>query len=110
LIDQAVTNEGGFTGLARPQHGRHRVGFSPRCAIPIACPFAFITDVDGAVVPVEVKSGWVTQAKSLRSFADKYKPAFSAVFSGRNAGSDRSLARHYYPLYLASKFPLPVRA
>jgi hypothetical protein len=37
-------------------------------------------------------------------------PAFSAVFSGRNAGSDRSLARHYYPLYLASKFPLPVRA
>jgi predicted AAA+ superfamily ATPase len=70
----------------------------------------FITDVDGAVVPVEVKSGWVTQAKSLRSFADKYKPAFSAVFSGRNAGSDRSLARHYYPLYLASKFPLPVAA
>jgi hypothetical protein len=66
--------------------------------------------VDGAVVPVEVKSGWVTQAKILRSFADKYKPAFSAVFSGRNAGSDRSLARHYYPLYLASKFPLPVAA
>jgi len=75
-----------------------------------AAEVEFVTDVDGAVVPVEVKSGWVTQAKSLKSFADKYKPAFSAVFSGRNAGSDRHLARHYYPLYLASKFPLPVHA
>jgi len=70
----------------------------------------FLTAVDGTAVPVEVKSGWVTQAKSLKSFADKYKPAFSAVFSGRNAGCDAALARHYYPLYLASKFPLPVRA
>ena len=70
----------------------------------------FLTDVEGAAVPVEVKSGWVTQAKSLKSFADKYKPAFSAVFSGRNAGHDANLARHYYPLYLASKFPLPVDA
>lgn len=70
----------------------------------------FLTEADGAAVPVEVKSGWVTQAKSLKSFADKYKPAYSAVFSGRNAGCDATLARHYYPLYLASKFPLPVRA
>jgi predicted AAA+ superfamily ATPase len=70
----------------------------------------FITDVDGAVIPVEVKSGHVTQAKSLTSFAVKYRPAFSAVFSGRNAGSDGRLARHYYPLYLAGKFPLPLRA
>jgi hypothetical protein len=69
----------------------------------------FLTEVDGSAVPVEVKSGWVTQAKSLTSFADKYKPAFSVVFSGRNAGCDATLARHYYPLYLASKFPLPVR-
>jgi len=68
----------------------------------------FLTDADGAVVPVEVKSGWVTQAKSLKSFADKYRPAYSAVFSGRNAGCDAHLARRYYPLYLASKFPLPV--
>jgi hypothetical protein len=38
------------------------------------------------------------------------RAAFSAVFSGRNAGSDKNLARHYYPLYLASRFPLPVHA
>jgi len=66
----------------------------------------FVTDVDGTVIPVEVKSGWVTQAKSLKSFADKYQPRYSVVFSGRNAGWDPRLARCYYPLYLADKFPL----
>jgi len=66
----------------------------------------FILDVDGDVIPVEVKSGWVTQAKSLKSFADKYQPRYSVVFSGRNAGFDPLLARCYCPLYLADKFPL----
>jgi hypothetical protein len=63
--------------------------------------------VDGAVIPVEVKSGRVTRAKSLKAFADKYHPTFSAVLSGRNMGGDPRLRKHYYPLYLASKFPLP---
>jgi predicted AAA+ superfamily ATPase len=67
----------------------------------------FICEVDGAVIPVEVKSGCVTQAKSLKVFADKYRPPFSAVLSGRNLGADAQLRKHYYPLYLASKFPLP---
>ena len=67
----------------------------------------FLCVVDGVVIPVEVKSGGVTQAKSLKVFADKYRPPFSAVFSGRNLGADPHLRKHYYPLYLASKFPLP---
>lgn len=67
----------------------------------------FICEVDGAVIPVEVKSGWVTQAKSLKVFADKYRPPFCAILSGRNLGADRNLTKHFYPLYLASKFPLP---
>jgi len=66
----------------------------------------FITEVGGEIIPVEVKAGWVTQAKSLKSFADKYKPRYSVIFRGRNAGLDPTLARHYYPLYLADKFPL----
>ena len=83
--------------------------------VPIACcregtaEVEFLTEVEGAVVPVEVKSGQVTQAKSLTSFASKYHPAHAVIFSGRNAGHDARLARHYYPLYLADKFPLPVR-
>lgn len=67
----------------------------------------FLCEVDGAVIPVEVKSGGVTQAKSLNVFAGKYRPPFSAVFSGRNLGADPHLRKHYYPLYLAAKFPLP---
>jgi uncharacterized protein len=66
----------------------------------------FILDVDADVIPVEVKSGWVTQAKSLTVFAQKYHPPYSVVFSGRPAGVDTKLARHYYPLYLADQFPL----
>lgn len=68
----------------------------------------FITEVDGQVVPIEVKSGWVTQAKSLKVFADKYHPPFSVVFSARNPGIDPQRRKHSYPLYLASRFPLPV--
>ena len=67
----------------------------------------FICEVDGAVIPIEVKSGGVTQAKSLKAFADKYHPPFCAVLSGRNLGADPHFGKHYYPLYLASKFPLP---
>lgn len=68
----------------------------------------FISDVNGAVVPLEVKSGWVTQAKSLKVFADKYRPSYSVVFSAHNLGVDTKRTRHRYPLYLASKFPLPI--
>jgi len=79
---------------------------------PLACwregiaEIEFICVLDGAVIPIEIKSGWVTQAKSLRVFADKYHPPYGAVFSGRNLGADPRPGRHYYPLYLASKFPL----
>jgi predicted AAA+ superfamily ATPase len=67
----------------------------------------FLCEVDGVVIPIEVKSGWVTQAKSLKVFAEKYRPPFSAVLSGRNLGSAPHLRKQYYPIYLASKFPLP---
>ena len=68
----------------------------------------FITEEDGHVIPIEVKSGWVTQAKSLSVFVDKYRPPFSAVFSARGLRGERQQGKHYYPLYLASRFPLPM--
>ena len=58
------------------------------------------------VIPIEVKSGWVTQVKSLKVFSDKYLPPYSVVFSARNLRLDSQTNRHNYPLYLASKFPL----
>ena len=32
----------------------------------------FLLDVHGQILPIEVKSGWVTKAKSLIKFIDKY--------------------------------------
>lgn len=66
----------------------------------------FVCEDNGSVIPVEVKSGWVTQSKSLGVFTKKYSPPYSAVFSARNMGVNETVKRHYYPLYLASKFPI----
>lgn len=66
----------------------------------------FLCEVDGAVIPVEVKSGWVTQAKSLRIFTNKYHPPYCVIFSARNLSMNQSTEKYNYPLYLASRFPL----
>lgn len=65
----------------------------------------FLTEIDGEVVPIEVKSGSITKAKSLKLFSEKYKPPFQVIFSGKSLDIDpREI--HYYPLYLAGRFPL----
>jgi hypothetical protein len=43
----------------------------------------FLREVEGEVIPVEVKSGWVTQAKSLKVFAQRYNPSFHTIMSGK---------------------------
>ena len=65
----------------------------------------FICEINGSVIPIEVKSGWVTQAKSLQVFIKKYAPPYCAVFSARNLKLEQT-TKHNYPLYLASKFPM----
>lgn len=70
----------------------------------------FLREVGGAIIPVEVKSGWVTQAKSLKVFVGKYNPPFSVILSGKNLhisreGDAQRRRSHHYPLYLASRFP-----
>lgn len=66
----------------------------------------FLRSIEGSIIPIEVKSGWVTQAKSLKVFRDRYHPPYCCVFSAKhllvNSGEDY----HRYPLYLASRFPL----
>jgi predicted AAA+ superfamily ATPase len=64
----------------------------------------FIQEQKGGVLPIEVKSGWVTQAKSLKVFAEKYDPEFVTVMSGRAPRMGPGIVR--VPLYLASRFPL----
>ena len=66
----------------------------------------FLREENGDVLPVEVKSGFVTQAKSLKVFAQKYSPRYRTIMSARSLNIDRSNKVHHYPLYLASRFPL----
>lgn len=66
----------------------------------------FVVESNGRVLPIEIKSGWVTQAKSLKVFAGKYTPEYRTVLSGRNFKIDHENRVHQYPLYLASHFPM----
>lgn len=70
----------------------------------------FLVEKSGEVLPVEVKSGWVTQAKSLKVFAEKYDPLYRTVLSAKNLQINHYNRLHHYPLYLASRFPIgPVK-
>lgn len=55
----------------------------------------------GDIIPVEVKSGAVTQSKSLSVYNERYSPSFSIVVSAKNEG--RQPKRWYVPVYAAGK-------
>ena len=65
----------------------------------------FVLEIDGKIVPVEVKSGFNTKAKSLQAFINKYNPSCSIKFTGNKFGFDRQKKIFNYPLYMISKFP-----
>jgi predicted AAA+ superfamily ATPase len=66
----------------------------------------FLREVNGKVLPVEVKSGRNTQAKSLKVFAEKYNPKYRSIMSARSLNIDHENGIHHYPLYMAAHFPL----
>ena len=66
----------------------------------------FLREKDGKILPVEVKSGWVTQAKSLKVFTLKYNPPYRTVMSAKKLKIDHKNRIHHYPLYLAARFLL----
>jgi len=68
----------------------------------------FLLTLQNGVIPIEVKSGWITRAKSLQQVVNKYQPAYAVIMSGHPLKIDQSNKRHYYPLYLAGKFPLQI--
>lgn len=66
----------------------------------------FVIDVNGDVLPIEVKSGSVTRSQSLLNFSQRYPHAYRTVMSARNLNIDYEHQYHQYPLYLAGQFPL----
>lgn len=66
----------------------------------------FVRNIDGDILPIEVKSGNVTHAKSLQKFVEKYSSKYRTIMSGRPFKIDQRNGIHSYPLYLASRFPV----
>lgn len=66
----------------------------------------FLKEVNGKIFPIEIKSGWVTQAKSSKVFVSKYSPDYRVIMSAKNLRIDTANRVHHYPLYLASRFPV----
>ena len=61
----------------------------------------FLLETPGGIVPLEVKSGWVTQSKSLKVFEERFHPQQSYVLSAQNVKEDGP--RLYVPLYMAGR-------
>jgi predicted AAA+ superfamily ATPase len=50
----------------------------------------FLLDREGGVIPVEVKSGWVTQSKSLKVYTERYRPSQAYILSANNIAEGRN--------------------
>lgn len=66
----------------------------------------FLYPVDTNIIPIEVKSGWVTRNQSLNKYAEKYHPPYRTTFSAKTLNIDLEHHYHQYPLYMAYWFPL----
>ena len=62
----------------------------------------FITDFEGLILPIEVKSADNTKAKSLRLFCDRYSPKMAIKTSLKNIGNSMEGATCVWsiPLYV----------
>jgi len=59
----------------------------------------FLLETASGVIPIEVKSGQVTQLKSLKVFEARYQPKNSIILSAKNV--ERRGSRLYLPLYVS---------
>jgi predicted AAA+ superfamily ATPase len=59
----------------------------------------FLYPDENRVIPIEVKSGWVTRNQSLNKYAEKYHPSYRATLSARSLQIDLANQYHSYPLY-----------
>jgi len=63
----------------------------------------FLRVINEALVPVEVKSGTRTQAKSLRQYILKYSPKRAVKISAKPLNRIKGRVLQNYPLYLSAK-------
>lgn len=61
----------------------------------------FLINIDGSIIPIEVKAGSITHAKSLAQFTKKYNPKYRVIYSAKEKYFDHNTQTAYIPLYLA---------
>jgi len=64
----------------------------------------FVLEIDGNIIPIEVKAGTNTKAKSLQAYMKKYDPVYALKFTGNQFGFDAKSKIYNYPLYMVSNF------
>ncbi|MFT5208104.1 MAG: putative AAA+ superfamily ATPase [Candidatus Omnitrophota bacterium] len=69
----------------------------------------FLTESSGALIPIEVKAGVSTKAKSLSVFQAKYNPQLALLFCGKHYQPSNS-SRHTFPLYMAAQLHTIINA
>ena len=57
----------------------------------------FLTQLDGAIIPIEVKAAEHTQAKSLNAYRKSHRPDYAIKLSGKNFGMEEG--QKSVPLY-----------
>jgi predicted AAA+ superfamily ATPase len=65
----------------------------------------FVINTDQGIIPIEVKSGSNTQAKSLQSFRSRYNQAYEMILNAKNISIEQERKLYKYPLYLAALVP-----
>lgn len=59
----------------------------------------FLVQLDGAIIPIEVKAAEHTQAKSLNTYRKMFRPEYAIKLSGKNFGMEDG--QKSVPLYAA---------
>ena len=62
----------------------------------------FVIDIDGSIIPIEIKSGRQTKSKSMKAFTDKYHPKQRFIFSAKEAYINSEDGFYGLPLYLVN--------
>lgn len=65
----------------------------------------FLLEIQGDVIPLEVKSGSNTHAKSLQVFSEKYHPAYQIVLNKSSLDIRPEKKVRHIPLFLAGSVP-----
>lgn len=63
----------------------------------------FLLSRHGDIIPVEVKAGTVTRAKSLEKYINKYHPRYSIILSAKPPHLNHEKTVFHLPLYLVEK-------